>query len=42
MTKPTEPGVEEIDVPEFTDERVEEMRRLNQRAGLVDEDGGEA
>lgn len=40
MTEPNEPGVEETAEPEFTDERVEEMRELNTRAGLVDEDGG--
>jgi hypothetical protein len=36
MTEPNEPGVEE---PEFSEERVEEMRELSTRAVLVDEDG---
>lgn len=35
MSEP-EPDVEE---PVFSDERVEEMRDLNTRAGLVDENG---
>lgn len=35
MTEPNELAVEE---PVFSEERVEEMRELNARAGLVDED----